>query len=216
MKAMTEGQKALIAKLMTDYHQLFTPREHTALREVFEAHDNKTKIASFEAAEGTIKHLNEKISTHKEIQSEKRTVVINDGFETTNTISKEEIMKHVDDDLVQYEQELAERWDKKYPPCEKCSGTGVYNVPLKDGSIGKCFTCKGTGTKKVNTKPMSKAQENLIRNLYKEVMQFMNEDQKNNLINKMTKHINGEQQQTIQWASAAIDKLLAIKAAKKS
>lgn len=91
--------------------------------------------------------------------------------------------------------------------CPKCFGTGKYNVPLKDGSIGKCFACKGTGIKAINTNPMSEAQIKFIRNLFAEAKEFMTEDEQKNLIEKMRKHISGEQQQTISWASAAIDKL---------
>jgi len=75
------------------------------------------------------------------------------------------------------------------PTCPKCLGTGKYNVPLKDGSIGNCFTCKGTGFKKVNTNPMSEAQVNLIRNLFKELQQVLAKDEKNEIIKIMTAHI---------------------------
>lgn len=199
MQAMTEAQKALITKLMTDYHHLFTPREHTALCEVFEAHDNKTKIASFEAAKGTIQYLNEKISTHKEVQSEKETIIIEDGFDHQTNNKKE-----------------ATNMATNANTCPKCSGTGVYNVPLKDGSIGKCFTCKGTGTKQSQSRAMTEPQIKLIRDLFAEAKQFMTQKQIDNLVNAMLAHKSGAHTKSVQWASAAIDKLKEIKATKKS
>lgn len=102
------------------------------------------------------------------------------------------------------------------PTCPKCLGTGNYNVPLKDGSIGKCFTCKGTGTKQSQNRAMTEAQIKLIRSLYKEAQGFMTKEQQSNLENKMVAHINGEQKQTVQWASNAIDKLFEIKRANAS
>ena len=95
--------------------------------------------------------------------------------------------------------------------CPKCSGTGLYNVPLKDGSIGKCFACKGTGTKQSSTRPMSEAQIKFIRDLFREVKEFMTEDQINNLVNAMKAHIDGTEVRSTKWASAAIDKLKDIK-----
>lgn len=111
--------------------------------------------------------------------------------------------------------------------CPKCLGTGKYNVPLKDGSIGNCFTCKGTGTKRVNTNPMSQAQINLIRSLYKEVKGYMSERDRDILVEMMQEHIritNGELCDvdgnprygyglvTVSWASAKIDELKKLKA----
>lgn len=111
--------------------------------------------------------------------------------------------------------------------CPKCLGTGKYNVPLKDGSIGNCFACKGTGTKRVNTNPMSQAQINLIRSLYKEVKGYMSERDRDILVEMMQEHIritNGElcgyegvpftgyELLTVSWASAKIDELKQLKA----
>jgi len=97
-------------------------------------------------------------------------------------------------------------------PCMKCLGTGKYNVPLKDGSIGNCFACKGTGTKMVNDKNMTDKQVKFIRDLFRDVKQFMTEDQINNLVKAMQAHINGTETKSIKWASSAIDKLKTIKA----
>ena len=96
--------------------------------------------------------------------------------------------------------------------CTKCSGTGKYHTPLKDGSIGKCFACKGTGTKTVSNKDMTDKQVKFIRDLFKQVRQFMTEDQINNLVNAMQAHINGTEVRSTTWASSAIDKLKTIKA----
>jgi len=93
------------------------------------------------------------------------------------------------------------------PICPKCLGTGKYNVPLKDGSIGQCFTCKGTGIKKANTNPMSEAQVKFIRSLFKQVGEFLTEEERNEIITIMKAHIAGTQTQTVTWASAVIDKL---------
>lgn len=92
--------------------------------------------------------------------------------------------------------------------CPKCLGTGKYNIPLKDGSIGNCFTCKGTGVKKVNTNPMSKAQVGKIRSLYKQLEEFLTKEEQTELISIMRAHIAGTQQQTVAWGSAKIDELI--------
>jgi hypothetical protein len=94
--------------------------------------------------------------------------------------------------------------------CAKCSGTGKYHTPLKDGSIGNCFACKGTG--KTKMEPMTEAQIKFIRDLFKQVKQFMAEYDEAKLISDMKAHIAGEQIQSKRWASVAIDDLKAIKA----
>lgn len=136
----------------------------------------------------------------KAIQPKEEVIIIEDGFDTENNNNKKE----------------ATTMATNSTTCPKCSGTGIYNVPLKDGSIGKCFPCKGTGINQSSTRPMTEAQVKLIRNLFAEAEQFMTEDQKSNLIKKMTAHINGSQKQTSKWASAAIDKLFEIKRANAS
>lgn len=127
-------------------------------------------------------------------------VIIEDGFDDQTNNNKKEVATMATNSTT----------------CPKCSGTGIYDKPLKDGSIGKCFACKGTGVKQVKTYTMSEAQIKLIRNLFKEAQGFMTEDQQNNLTNKMVAHINGSQKQTSKWASAAIDKLFEIKRANAS
>jgi hypothetical protein len=99
-------------------------------------------------------------------------------------------------------------------PCPKCLGTGKYNVPLKDGSIGNCFACKGTGIKAVNDKPASDAQIKYICDLFGVCGWKMTEDQKKNLINAVSNHINGIETKSMTWGCAAIEKLKAIKAGK--
>jgi hypothetical protein len=81
---------------------------------------------------------------------------------------------------------------------------------LKDGSIGNCFACKGTG--KTKMEPMTEAQIKFIRDLFKQVKQFMAEYDEAKLISDMKAHIAGEQIQSKRWASVAIDDLKAIKA----
>lgn len=91
--------------------------------------------------------------------------------------------------------------------CQKCLGTGKYNVPLKDGSIGKCFACKGTGIKAINTNPMSEAQVKFIRSLFKQLQEFLTQEEQDEIISIMRAHIAGTQKQTVAWASAKIDEL---------
>ena len=91
--------------------------------------------------------------------------------------------------------------------CQKCLGTGKYNVPLKDGSIGKCFACKGTGMKAINTNPMSEAQVKFIRSLFKQLQEFLTQEEQDEIISIMRAHIAGTQKQTVAWASAKIDEL---------
>jgi uncharacterized Zn finger protein (UPF0148 family) len=220
---MTTEQISEIVNLMEKAGDIYDASQRTAIDRAIADHTSGKKIASSEKAEATINMIKEAIANKIAIQkdeakkakaAEKTTnksikednvkaiqpkeeviVIIEDGFDTnTNNNKKEATMAP--------------------NTCPKCSGTGLYNVPLKDGSIGKCFACKGTGTKQSSTRLMSDAQIKFIRDLFKQVKEHMTEDEINNLVNAMRGHIDGTEAKSITWASTAIDKLKAIKAGK--
>lgn len=89
--------------------------------------------------------------------------------------------------------------------CTKCNGTGKYDKPLKDGSVGACFTCKGAGKVKANI--MTEKQVKYIGSLFAQVRAAMPQDKQDSLIKIMKAHLSGEKVQTTKWASAAIEAL---------
>ncbi len=206
MKAMTTEQRQIIHELLEKVADRLS-RER--LMHILNA-INPAATSNYPHGEIIIKDLKILVATNnlnkennmKAIQpKEEVIVIIEDGFDTeTNNNNKKE----------------ATTMATNSTTCPKCSGTGIYNVPLKDGSIGKCFPCKGTGINQSSTRPMSEAQIKLIRSLFAEAQGFMTKEQQNNLTNKMVAHINGSQKQTSKWASAAIDKLFEIKRANAS
>lgn len=200
MKAMTTEQRQIINELLEKVGDLLSEERLTHILNAI----NPAATSNYPHGQIIIKDLSilltnknlNKENNMKAIQpKEEVIVIIEDGFDTETNNNKKEAITMATNSTT----------------CPKCSGTGIYNVPLKDGSIGKCFACKGTGTKQSSTRPMTEAQVKFIRNLFAEAKEFMTEDQQNNLIEKMRKHISGEQQQTLSWASAAIDKLKEIK-----
>lgn len=206
MKAMTTEQRQIINELLEKVGDLLSEERLTHILNAI----NPAATSNYPHGQIIIKDLSilltnknlNKENNMKAIQpKEEVIVIIEDGFDTeTNNNNKKE----------------ATTMATNSTTCPKCSGTGIYNVPLKDGSIGKCFPCKGTGINQSSIRPMTEAQVKLIRSLFAETKGFMTEDQQNNLTNKMVAHINGSQKQTSKWASAAIDKLFEIKRANAS
>jgi hypothetical protein len=204
MKAMTAEQKQTINDLLVRVGDLLSEDK---MRHILNAIKPEAS-SNYPHGQIIIKQLNmllviknsNKENIMKAIQREKEITIIEDGFNHQTTNNKKE----------------ATNMATNANTCPKCSGTGVYNVPLKDGSIGKCFTCKGTGTKQPQNRAMTEAQIKFIRDLFAEAKQFMTQEQIDNLVNAMLAHKSGAHTKSIQWASAAIDKLKEIKATKKS
>ena len=204
MKAMTTEQRQIINELLEKVGDLLSEERLTHILNAI----NPAATSNYPHGQIIIRDLSilltnknlNKENNMKAIQPKEEVIIIEDGFDTETNNNKKE----------------ATTMATNSTTCPKCSGTGIYNVPLKDGSIGKCFPCKGTGVKQSSTRPMTEAQIKLIRNLFAEVEQFMTKDQKSNLIKKMTAHINDSEKQTSKWASAAIDKLFEIKRANAS
>ena len=221
MKAMTTEQIEKIFRHLYEQgaEQFFSANQMHNLEQAIKQHRDGTKLFSFEQGEVTIKMIEDAIAHNIALQKEKAKkakaaekkankskednamkanqpkedviVIIEDGFDSnTNNVHKE------DNNMTNQ-------------ACQKCSGTGKYHTPLKDGSIGKCFACKGTGTTKVD--PMTEAQIKFIRDLFKQVVDKMSKEKADNLVRIMKAHIAGEEIQSKRWASAAIDQLKAIK-----
>lgn len=198
--------------------QFFSATQMHNLEQAIKQHRAGTKILTFEQGESTIKMIEDAIAHSNALQKEKAkkakaaekkankskedtamkanqptetVIIIEDGFDTNTNKSKEDT-------------------NMNQQQCSKCNGTGKYHTPLKDGSIGNCFACKGTG--KTTFEPMTEAQIKFIRDLFKQVVNKMSEEKANNLVSIMKAHINGEKIQSKRWASAAIDQLKAIKA----
>ena len=205
MKAMTAEQKQIINDLLVKVGDLLSEDKMTHILNAIKPEAS----SNYPHGQIIIKDLNilltnknlNKENNMKAIQpKEEVIVIIEDGFDHQTNNNKKE----------------ATNMATNANTCPKCSGTGVYNVPLKDGSIGKCFTCKGTGTKQPQNRAMTEAQIKFIRDLFAEAKQFMTQEQIDNLVNAMLAHKSGAHTKSIQWASAAIDKLKEIKATKKS
>ena len=204
MKAMTAEQKQTINDLLVRVGDLLSEDK---MRHILNAIKPEAS-SNYPHGQIIIKQLNmllviknsNKENIMKAIQREKEITIIEDGFNHQTTNNKKE----------------ATNMATNANTCPKCSGTGAYNVRLKDGSIGKCFACKGTGTKEPYARAMTEAQVKFIRDLFAEAKQFMTQEQIDNLVNTMLAHKSGAHVKSIQWASAAIDKLKAIKATKKS
>lgn len=240
MEEMTLEQIKEINALMEVAGDIYDASQRTALsREIFN-HTSGKKIATFEQGVNTIEMIKNAIAKKNAIQKDEAKKAkaleknINKSKEDNmkaihcqihnKPLSKVEWVTQTDDngEATMWDSEevctLCENTTKEAKvasnTCTKCSGTGMYNIALKDGSFGKCFACKGTGIKAFNSKPMSDAQVKFIRDLFKEVKEKMTEDQINNLVNAMKAHISGTETKSMTWASAAIDKLKAIKATK--
>lgn len=204
MKAMTAEQKQIINDLLVKVGDLLSEDKMTHILNAIKPEAS----SNYPHGQIIIKQLNmllviknsKKENIMKATQREEQITIIEDGFNHQTTNNKKE----------------ATNMATNANTCPKCSGTGVYNVPLKDGSIGKCFTCKGTGTKQPQNRAMTEAQIKFIRDLFAEAKQFMTQEQIDNLVNAMLAHKSGAHTKSIQWASAAIDKLKEIKATKKS
>jgi hypothetical protein len=224
MKAMTNEQIATIFQYLDDQGaaELFNGRQMNNLRSAVERHTAGTEIFSFEQGEATIKMIEDAISNNIALQKEKAKKAKAAEKTTNKSIKednvkaiqpKEEVIVIIEDGFdTPINNNKKEATTMAPNTCQKCSGTGLYNVPLKDGSIGKCFTCKGTGTKQSSTRSMSEPQIKFIRDLFKQVKEHMTEDEINNLVKAMRGHIDGTEIKSITWASAAIDKLKLIKA----
>jgi hypothetical protein len=216
MKAMTTEQISEIVNLMEKAGDIYDASQRTAIDRAIADHTSGKKIASSEKAEATINMIKEAIANKIAIQKDEAKKA--KAAEKTINKSKEDNMKAIQpkEEIIIIEDGFDNKKEATMAPntCPKCSGTGLYNVPLKDGSIGKCFACKGTGTKQSSTRLMSDAQIKFIRDLFKQVKEHMTEDEINNLVNAMRGHIDGTEAKSITWASTAIDKLKAIKAGK--
>ncbi len=220
MEEMTLEQIAEINQLMDQAGDIYDASQRTALSRAIFDHTSGKKIATFEQGVNTIKMIKDAIA--KKIAIQKDEAKKAKALEKTINKSKEDNMKAIqpkEDVIVIIEDGFDTNTNNKKEAttmapntCQKCSGTGLYNVPLKDGSIGKCFACKGTGTKQSSNKTMSKAQIDFIRDLFKQVKEHMTETQVDNLINSMRGHIAGTELKSMTWASTAIDQLKAIKA----
>lgn len=210
---MTLEQIAEINQLMDQAGDIYDASQRTALSRAIFDHTSGKKIATFEQGVNTIKMIKDAIA--KKIAIQKDEAKKAKAAEKTINKSKEDNMKAIQpkEEIIIIEDGFDNKKEATMAPntCPKCSGTGLYNVPLKDGSIGKCFACKGTGTKQSSTRLMSDAQIKFIRDLFKQVKEHMTEDEINNLVNAMRGHIDGTEAKSITWASAAIDKLKAIK-----
>jgi hypothetical protein len=221
MEEMTLEQIAEINQLMDQAGDIYDASQRTALSRAIFDHTSGKKIASSEQAEATINMINNAIAKKIAIQKDEAKKA-KAAEKTTNKSTKEDNVKAIqpkEDVIVIIEDGFDTNTNNKKEAttmapntCQKCSGTGLYNVPLKDGSIGKCFTCKGTGTKQSSTRLMSDAQIKFIRDLFKQVKEHMTEDEINNIVKAMRGHIDGTEIKSITWASAAIDKLKLIKA----
>jgi hypothetical protein len=204
MKAMTAEQKQIINDLLVRVGDLVSEDWMTHILNAIKPEAS----SNYPHGQIIIKQLNmllviknsKKENIMKATQREKEITIIEDGFNHQTTNNKKE----------------ATNMATNANTCPKCSGTGAYNVRLKDGSIGKCFACKGTGTKEPYARAMTEAQVKFIRELFAEAKQFMTQEQIDNLVKAMLAHKSGAHVKSIQWASAAIDKLKAIKATKKS
>jgi hypothetical protein len=216
MEEMTLEQIAEINQLMDQAGDIYDASQRTALSRAIFDHTSGKKIATFEQGVNTIKMIKDAIA--KKIAIQKDEAKKAKALEKTINKSKEDNMKAIQpkEEIIIIEDGFDNKKEATMAPntCPKCSGTGLYNVPLKDGSIGKCFACKGTGTKQSSTRLMSDAQIKFIRDLFKQVKEHMTEDEINNLVNAMRGHIDGTEAKSITWASTAIDKLKAIKAGK--
>lgn len=197
MKAMTTEQRQIINEMLKEVGNLLSEERLTHILNAI----NPAASSNYPHGQIIIKDLNilltkknlNKENTMKANEPNEEIIIIDDGFDdqtNNNNNKKEDVTMTTDANT-----------------CPKCSGTGKYHTPLKDGSIGKCFACKGTGTKQVNTRPMTEAQIKFIRSLFNQVREFMSEEKANNLIAIMKAHISGEKTQTVTWASEAIDKL---------
>jgi hypothetical protein len=216
MKAMTTEQISEIVNLMEKAGDIYDASQRIAIDRAIADHTSGKKIASSEKAEATINMIKNAIANKIAIQKDEAKKA--KAAEKTINKSKEDNMKAIQpkEEIIIIEDGFDNKKEATMAPntCQKCSGTGLYNVPLKDGSIGKCFACKGTGTKQSSTRLMSDAQIKFIRDLFKQVKEHMTEDEINNLVNAMRGHIDGTEAKSITWASTAIDKLKAIKAGK--
>ena len=67
----------------------------------------------------------------------------------------------------------------------------------------------------MNDKAMTPKQVAFIRSLFRQLGEYLTEEQKATIIAKMKSHIDGTQVQSTRWASAAINKFLAIAAENK-
>jgi len=221
MKAMTNEQINEIVNLMEQAGDIYDASQRTSLNSAIADHTSGKKIASSDQAEATIKMIKEAIANKIAIQKDQAKKA-KAAEKTTNKSTKEDSVKAIqpkEDVIVIIEDGFDTNTNNKKEAttmapntCQKCSGTGLYNVPLKDGSIGKCFACKGTGTKQSSNKAMSTAQIDFIRDLFKQVKEHMTETQIDNLVNSMRGHIAGTELKSMTWASTAIDHLKAIKA----
>jgi hypothetical protein len=218
MKAMTAEQISEIINLMEKAGDIYDASQRTAIDRAIADHTSGKKIASSEKAEATINMIKNAIANKIAIQKDEAKKA--KAAEKTINKSKEDNMKAIQpkEEIIIIEDGFDNKKEATMAPntCPKCSGTGLYNVPLKDGSIGKCFACKGTGTKQPQNRAMTEAQIKFIRDLFAEAKQFMTQEQIDNLVNAMLAHKSGAHTKSIQWASAAIDKLKEIKATKKS
>lgn len=197
MKAMTLKQKEVINDLLEEVGDLLPEKEVTQIRNAVRF---KTKSNYRGGAACIIIGLRELLaSQNRNKENKMETITFN--FNNADFYNTEEAITF----------ELNAPINTATVSCKRCAGTGMYTKPLKDGSIGKCFSCQGAGVKQVDIYPMTKAQIAYIRTLYSEVMNFLTQKEDQVLVDKMCKHISGEQQQSCSWASAAIEKLLSMK-----
>jgi hypothetical protein len=212
MEEMTLEQIAEINQLMDQAGDIYDASQRTALSRAIFDHTSGKKIATFEQGVNTIKMIKDAIA--KKIAIQKDEAKKAKALEKTINKSKEDNMKAIQpkEEIIIIEDGFDNKKEATMAPntCPKCSGTGMYNIALKDGSFGKCFACKGSGTKQSNTRPMTEKQVKFIRDLFREVKEHMTEDQINNLVKAMRGHIDGTETKSITWASAAIDKLKSI------